>query len=126
MKSCWQTHLWMALPIQRTKKEYREFFLSLSPEKWFSSHLGRDKELKGNLVTRLNRVEGQVRGIKGMVEKDAYCNDILNQIAAAQAALDSVSKLVLENHIRGCLVEKIQAGDDKIVDELLVTIGKML
>jgi DNA-binding FrmR family transcriptional regulator len=51
---------------------------------------------------------------------------VLNQIAAAQAALDSVSKLVLESHIRGCLVEKIQAGDDKIVDELLVTIGKML
>lgn len=91
-----------------------------------AQHTLREDKLKGNLVTRLNRVEGQVRGIKGMVEKDAYCNDILNQIAAAQAALDSVSKLVLENHIRGCLVEKIQAGDDKIVDELLVTIGKML
>lgn len=86
----------------------------------------RDDKLKASLTTRLNRVEGQVRGIKGMIERDAYCNDVLNQIAAAQAALDSVSKLVLENHIRGCLVEKIQAGDDKIVDELLVTIGKML
>ena len=86
----------------------------------------RGEKLKGNLVTRLNRVEGQVRGIKGMIEKDAYCNDVLNQIAAAQAALDSISKLVLEHHIRKCLVEKIQAGDDKIVDELLVTIGKML
>ncbi|MDF3002945.1 MAG: CsoR family transcriptional regulator [Bacillota bacterium] len=86
----------------------------------------RDEKLKASLVTRLNRVEGQVRGIKGMIERDVYCNDVLNQIAAVQAALDSVSKLVLENHIRGCLVEKIQAGDDKIVDELLVTIGKML
>lgn len=86
----------------------------------------REEKLKASLITRLNRVEGQVRGIKGMIERDVYCNDVLNQIAAVQAALDSVSKLVLENHIRGCLVEKIQAGDDKIVDELLVTIGKML
>lgn len=86
----------------------------------------RDDKLKAGLTTRLNRVEGQIRGIKGMIERDVYCNDVLNQIAAVQAALDSVSKLVLENHIRGCLVEKIKGGDDKIVDELLVTIGKML
>lgn len=86
----------------------------------------REEKLKSNLVTRLNRVEGQVRGIKGMIEKDAYCNDVLIQISAAQAALDSVSKLVLENHIRGCLVKKIQAGEDEIIDELIVTIGKML
>ena len=86
----------------------------------------RDEKLKSNLITRLNRVEGQIRGIRGMVERDVYCNDVLHQISAAQAALDSVSKLVLESHIRGCLVEKIQAGDHKIVDELLVTIGKML
>lgn len=86
----------------------------------------REQKLKDSLITRLNRAEGQVRGIKGMIERDSYCNDVLNQISAVQAALDSVGKLVLENHIRGCLVEKIQAGDDKIVDELLVTIGKML
>ena len=86
----------------------------------------RDQKLKDGLITRLNRAEGQIRGIKGMIERDVYCNDVLNQIAAVQAALDSVSKLVLENHIRGCLVEKIQAGDDKIIDELLVTIGRML
>lgn len=86
----------------------------------------REKKLKENLITRLNRAEGQVRGIKGMIERDVYCNDVLNQISAAQAALDSVSKLVLEYHVRNCLVEKIQAGDDRIVDELLITIGKML
>ncbi len=86
----------------------------------------REDKLKSNLVIRLNRIEGQVRGIKGMIEKDTYCNDVLVQISAAQAALDSVSKLVLENHIRGCLVEKIQAGEDEIIDELIVTIGKML
>lgn len=86
----------------------------------------REQKLKTNLLTRLNRVEGQIRGIKGMVEKDSYCDDILNQIAAAQAALNSISKLVLENHIHGCLVKKIKAGEDEIVDELLVTIGKLL
>ena len=86
----------------------------------------RELKLKTNLISRLNRVEGQVRGIKGMIEKEAYCDDVLNQIAAARAALDSVSKLVLENHIRKCLVEKIRSGDDEIVDELLITIGKLL
>ncbi len=86
----------------------------------------REDKLKAGLITRLNRVEGQIRGIKGMIERDEYCNDVLNQIAAVQAALDSASKLVLENHIRGCVVEKIQAGDDKIIDEMLVTIGKLL
>ncbi len=86
----------------------------------------RAEKLKSGLITRLNRVEGQVRGIKGMIEKDIYCDDVLNQIAAAQAALNSVSKLVLENHIKGCLVEKIKNGDDEIVDELLITIGKLL
>jgi DNA-binding FrmR family transcriptional regulator len=86
----------------------------------------REQKLKSDLLTRLNRVEGQVRGIKGMVEKDTYCDDVLHQISAARAALDSISKLVLENHIRGCLVEKIRRGEDEIVDELLVTIGKLL
>lgn len=86
----------------------------------------REQKLKSGLLTRLNRVEGQVRGIKGMIEKDCYCDDVLNQISAAQAALNSVSKIVLENHIRGCLIKKIRNGEDEIVDELLVTIGKML
>ncbi len=86
----------------------------------------RSLKLKSSLMARLNRIEGQIRGIKGMIEKDLYCDDVLNQISAASSALDGVSKLVLENHIRSCLVEKIKAGDDEIVDELLVTIGKML
>lgn len=85
----------------------------------------RNQSLKENLVTRLNRIEGQVRGIRGMVEKDAYCDDVLNQISAVQSALNSVSKLVLKNHIGSCLVSKIRNGQDEIVDELLVTIGKL-
>lgn len=86
----------------------------------------REQKMKSNLISRLNRIEGQIRGIKGMIEKDAYCNDVLNQISAAQAALDSTSKLVLENHIRGCIVKEIKDGNVDIVDELIGTIGKLL
>ncbi len=86
----------------------------------------REEKLRSTLIRRLNCVEGQVRGIKGMVEKDVYCDDILNQIAAVRAALTSISKIVLENHIHGCLVEKIRNGEDDVVDELLTTIGKLL
>lgn len=86
----------------------------------------REEKLKATLVKRLNCVEGQVRGIKGMVEKDAYCDDVLNQIAAVRAALNSISKMVLENHIRGCLVDRIRSGEDEVVDELLTTIGRLL
>lgn len=86
----------------------------------------REEKLRAALMKRLSCVEGQVRGIKGMVEKDAYCDDVLNQIAAVRAALTSVSKMVLESHIHGCLVEKIRNGQDEVVDELLVTIGRLI
>jgi len=86
----------------------------------------RDEKLKSGLISRFNRIEGQIRGIKGMIEKDLYCDDVLDQISAAQAALNSISRLVLENHIKGCLVQKIRNGEDEIVDELLITINKML
>lgn len=86
----------------------------------------REQKLQANLLDRLNRIEGQIRGIKGMLERDAYCDDVLHQIAAASSALNSVSKLVLENHIRGCMVEKIRRGEDEAVGELIVTIGKLL
>ena len=86
----------------------------------------RGENLRQALLKRLNRVEGQVRGIRGMIEKDVYCDDVLHQIAAARAALNSISRLVLEDHIHGCLVERIREGEDEVVDELLVTIGKML
>lgn len=101
-------------------------FNSVSREQHDGRMTAREQKLKENLISRLNRVEGQVRGIKGMLEKDAYCDQLLNQIAAAQAALNSVSKLVLENHIRGCVVEKIRNGEDEIIGELLNTIGRIL
>lgn len=86
----------------------------------------RTLKLKKSLITRLNRVEGQIRGIKGMIEKDCYCDDVLNQITAATAALNGISKLLLENHIRNCVVEKIKNDENGIVEELITTIDKML
>lgn len=86
----------------------------------------RADKLKKSLVSRLNRVEGQIRGIRGMIEKDSYCDDVLNQITAASAALNGISKLVLENHIRNCVVDKIKDEENGIVEELIITIDKML
>lgn len=83
-------------------------------------------EMKTNMVRRLNRVEGQIRGIKGMIEKDTYCDDVLNQIAAAQSALNSVGRLLLEGHMKSCVVERIEAGENEVIDELLITINKLL
>ncbi len=85
----------------------------------------RNNALKGSLVSRLNRIEGQIRGIKGMVESDVYCDDVLIQISAAQAALNAVSKIVLKDHVKGCVVSKIANGDKEIADELIVTIGRL-
>ncbi|NHN33313.1 metal-sensitive transcriptional regulator [Paenibacillus agricola] len=81
---------------------------------------------KANLVSRLNRIEGQIRGVKGLIEKDTYCDDVLNQIAAAQAALNSVGKLLLEGHMKSCVIERIQAGEHEVIDELLITVNKLM
>ncbi|MBB6676598.1 metal-sensing transcriptional repressor [Cohnella lubricantis] len=83
-------------------------------------------QVKANLLSRLNRIEGQIRGIKGLIEKDTYCDDILNQIAAAQSALNSVGRLLLEGHMKSCIVERIQAGEHEVIDELLVTVHKLM
>ncbi|PLS02884.1 metal-sensitive transcriptional regulator [Neobacillus cucumis] len=81
---------------------------------------------KQNLVSRLNRIEGQIRGIKGLIEKDTYCDDVITQIAATQAALNSVAKVLLEGHMKSCVVERIQEGDHEVVDELLTTIQRLI
>lgn len=78
------------------------------------------------LVNRLNRIEGQVRGIKNMVERDAYCTDILVQVAAVNAALNSFSKELLANHIRTCVADDIRGGKDETIDELVATIQKLM
>lgn len=84
-----------------------------------------EKEYR-DLLNRLNRIEGQVRGVRGMLEKDAYCTDILVQVAAVNAALNSFSKVLLANHIRTCVAEDIRAGKDETVDELVKTLGKLM
>ncbi|CAG7649741.1 Copper-sensing transcriptional repressor CsoR [Paenibacillus solanacearum] len=83
-------------------------------------------KMKSNLVSRLNRIEGQIRGVKGMIEKDTYCDDVLNQIAAIQSALNSVGKLLLEGHMKSCVIDRIQSGDREVIDELLITVNKLM
>lgn len=78
------------------------------------------------LINRLNRIEGQIRGIKGMVEKNAYCTDILIQVAAANAALNAFNKELLANHIKSCVADNIRAGNNEIIDELVVTLQKLM
>ncbi|MDD2958786.1 MAG: metal-sensing transcriptional repressor [Lachnospiraceae bacterium] len=84
-----------------------------------------EKEYK-DLIHRLNRIEGQIRGIRGMVEKDAYCPDILIQAAAANAALNSFNKALLANHIRTCVTKDILEGKDETVDELVDTLQRLM
>ena len=85
----------------------------------------REKEYK-DLIHRLNRIEGQIRGIKGMVEEDLYCTDILVQVSAAKAALDSFNKVLLSNHIKTCVTEDIKAGKEETVDELVALLQKLM
>lgn len=83
-------------------------------------------KVKSNLITRLNRIEGQIRGIKGMIEKDTYCDDVITQISATQSALNSVAKILLEGHLKTCVIERIQEGDHEVLDEVIVTIQKLM
>lgn len=89
-------------------------------------HKDRSEKEYKDLINRLNRIEGQVRGIKGMVEKDAYCTDILIQVAAVNAALNSFNKVLLANHIRTCVTQDIRDGKEETVEELLVTLQKLM
>lgn len=84
-----------------------------------------EKEYK-DLVNRLNRIEGQIRGIKKMVESDTHCTDILIQVSAVNAALNSFNKVLLANHIRTCVAEDIKNGKDETIDELVVTLQKLM
>jgi CsoR family transcriptional regulator, copper-sensing transcriptional repressor len=105
--------------------------LPLVPENESCEHESRRKShhsdaTKKNLVTRLNRIEGQIRGIKGLIEKDTYCDDVITQISATQSALNSVAKILLEGHLKSCVVERIQENDLEVVDELLVTVQRLM
>lgn len=79
-----------------------------------------------DLVSRINRIEGQLRGIKGMIERHVYCDDILNQIASAQSALHGVARVLLEKHMKSCVTEQLRAGDEQVIDEVVKTIFKLI
>ncbi len=87
---------------ERTEKEYRD------------------------LINRLSRIEGQVRGVKRMVEEDVYCTDILIQVSAINAALNSFNKVLLADHIRTCVTEDIRQGKEETIDELVLTLQKLM
>ncbi len=86
----------------------------------------RSPEEYKKLIHRLNRIEGQIRGIKGMVENDAYCPDILIQSAAVNAAINAFNKELLANHIRTCVADDIRNGKDEAINELVVTLQKLM
>ena len=83
------------------------------------------KEYK-DLMNRLKRIEGQVRGIQGMLENDAYCTDVLIQMAAVNAALNSFNKALLAEHVRTCVADNIRAGNDEVIDELVILLQKLM
>lgn len=89
-------------------------------------HKERTPAEERDLMNRLNRIEGQIRGIRNMVEDDRYCVDILTQVSAVQAALNSFNKILLSSHIKSCVVHDIQDGDMGAVDELCKTIQKLM
>ena len=84
-------------------------------------HSNHPSHIKKDLITRLNRIEGQIRGIKRMVESDIYCDDIITQLSATQSALNSVAKVLLDGHLKGCVKSRLAAGDEEIL-KLLITI----
>ncbi|NIO85796.1 MAG: metal-sensing transcriptional repressor [Candidatus Aminicenantes bacterium] len=84
------------------------------------------QKLKQDLVSRLNRIEGQVRGISRMIDEDVYCDEVLNQIRSVDAALNGVKMVLLEAHMKSCVVEQIEQKKYDVVDELLTTIGKLV
>ena len=86
----------------------------------------RSEEEYKSLIHRLNRIEVQIRGIRGMVERSAYCPDILIQSAAVTAAMNAFNRELLSNHIRTCVVKDIQAGNEEVIDELVTTLQKLM
>ncbi|MDD6190630.1 MAG: metal-sensing transcriptional repressor [Firmicutes bacterium] len=89
-------------------------------------YTNRPEEERKKLIHRLNRIEGQIRGIRGMIESNAYCTDILVQSAAVNAAVNAFNKELLAAHIRGCVVNDIREGNDEVIDELVAILQKLM
>lgn len=86
----------------------------------------RSEEERKKLINRLSRIEGQIRGIRTMVENDVYCNDILTQSAAVNAAVNAFSRELIGSHLKGCVARDLRDGNDDVIDELLDTLKKMM
>ena len=86
----------------------------------------RDPEEVRKLMNRLSRMEGQIRGIRNMLENDAYCNDILIQSAAVTAAMNAFNRELIASHMRTCVARDLRAGNDEVIDELVATLQKMM
>ena len=93
---------------------------------YFNDSKERSEQEYKDLISRLNRIAGQVQGIKRMVERDAYCIDIITQVAAVTAALNSFNKVLLGNHIRTCVTQDIRDGREETVEELVATLQKLM
>ncbi len=89
-------------------------------------HKTRDEKEYKDLMNRLKRIEGQVRGVEGMLENDAYCTDVLVQVSAITSALNSFNKALLANHMRTCVADNIRQGNDEVIDELVTTLQKLM
>jgi DNA-binding FrmR family transcriptional regulator len=89
-------------------------------------HKERDEKEYKDLMNRLKRIEGQVRGVEGMLENDAYCTDILMQVSAITSALNSFNKALLANHMKTCVADNIRQGNDEVIDELVATLQKLM
>ena len=89
-------------------------------------HHGYSDKMKEDLGKRLNRIEGQIRGIKRMIEEDTYCDDILTQVSSVQAALNGINRKILESHIQTCVIDRLKNEDPEIVGEFLKTVGRMV
>lgn len=86
----------------------------------------RSADERKKLINRLNRIEGQIRGIKGMIENDQYCTDILVQSAAVNAAVNAFNRELISSHIKGCVTRDLKEGKEETVDELVVTLQKLM
>lgn len=89
-------------------------------------HKDRDEKEFKDLMNRLKRIEGQVRGVERMLEKNAYCIDILMQVSAITSALNSFNKVLLANHMRTCVADNIREGNEEVIDELVLTLQKLM
>jgi len=86
----------------------------------------RPEKVNKDLENRLNRVEGQVKGIKSMIEHGKYCDDILTQISSVKSAMNAVAKILVESHMRTCVSEKLRDGDEDIIEEFIKTVGRIV